>query len=73
MGQHVYRPEPDPSRDDSLADDESGESRKRAAFWIAVSGMGLLAVFLLPLLWALAATIPIVVAAWWIAYQSDWF
>jgi hypothetical protein len=28
---------------------------------------------LLPLWWALAATIPIVWVSWWIAYRSDWF
>jgi hypothetical protein len=28
---------------------------------------------MLPLWWALAATIPIVFASWWVAYRSDWF
>ena len=33
---------------------------------------GLLADILLPFWLAFAATIPIVVAAWWLAYRSDW-
>ncbi len=27
----------------------------------------------LPLWWALAATIPIGLLSWWLAYRSDWF
>ena len=27
----------------------------------------------LPLWWALVATIPIAVVSWWIAYRTDWF
>jgi len=29
--------------------------------------------FVLPLWWAVAATIPILFLSWWIAYRSDWF
>jgi hypothetical protein len=35
--------------------------------------LGLIADIALPLWWALVATIPIVMAAWWVAYRSDWF
>jgi hypothetical protein len=42
-------------------------------FWITFTIGGLLADFTLPFWWALAATIPIGVASWWIAYRSDWF
>lgn len=35
--------------------------------------LSLVADFLLPLLWALVATIPIGFASWWIAYRSGWF
>jgi hypothetical protein len=35
--------------------------------------LGAVADLSLPLLWALAATIPIGLAAWWLAYRSDWF
>ncbi|HTM14271.1 MAG TPA: hypothetical protein VL127_15220 [Bryobacteraceae bacterium] len=27
----------------------------------------------LPLWWALGATIPICFLSWWVAYRSDWF
>lgn len=37
------------------------------------TGLGLLADFLLPLWWGLAATLPILVFAWWVAYRSEWF
>lgn len=35
--------------------------------------LGLLADFLLPLWWGLAATFPALIIAWWVAYRSDWF
>jgi hypothetical protein len=46
---------------------------ERKIFWITFTLLGLLADFLLPLWWALAATIPIAYASWWVAYRSDWF
>ena len=46
---------------------------QRKMFWIIFTLLGLLADFTLPFWWACAATIPIVVASWWIAYRSDWF
>ena len=46
---------------------------ERKVFWIVFIVLGLAADLLLPLWWALAATIPIVYVAWWIAYRSDWF
>ena len=46
---------------------------QRKMFWIIFTLLGLLADFLLPFWWACAATIPICVASWWIAYRSDWF
>jgi hypothetical protein len=46
---------------------------ERKIFWIAFTLLGLLADFVLPLWWALAATIPIGVLSWWIAYRSEWF
>jgi hypothetical protein len=33
----------------------------------------LIADLTLPLWWALAATVPIGCACWWLAYRSDWF
>jgi hypothetical protein len=46
---------------------------ERKIFWIVFALLGLIADFVLPLWWALAATIPIGVLSWWIAYRSDWF
>jgi hypothetical protein len=46
---------------------------QRKVFWGAFMILGLVADLALPLWWALAATIPIGVLSWWIAYRSDWF
>ena len=46
---------------------------ERKIFWTCFIVLGLLADFLLPLWWALAATIPILYISWWVAYRSDWF
>jgi hypothetical protein len=46
---------------------------ERKIFWGSFLLLGLLADFLLPIWWALAATIPIAFVSWWIAYRSDWF
>lgn len=46
---------------------------ERKVFWLVFLGLSVLADFLLSLWWGLAATIPIVVIAWWVAYRSDWF
>lgn len=42
-------------------------------FWIVFALLGLIADFVLPFWWALAATIPIAIASWWVAYRSEWF
>ena len=46
---------------------------ERKIFWISFTVLGLAADFVLPLWWALGATIPIAYASWWMAYRSDWF
>jgi hypothetical protein len=46
---------------------------RRKVFWGTFTILGLLADLALPLWWALAATVPIGVLCWWIAYRSDWF
>lgn len=46
---------------------------QRKIFWTSFTLLGLVADFGLPFWWALAATVPIGVACWWIAYRSDWF
>ena len=46
---------------------------RRKIFWILFMAMGLVADFILPFVWAIAATIPILAVSWWIAYRTDWF
>lgn len=46
---------------------------ERKVFWILFVVLGTVADIVLPLWWALAATIPIVYVSWWVAYRSDWF
>lgn len=48
-------------------------SMQRKVFWTLFILLGLLADFLLPVWWALAATFPIIFVSWWVAYRSDWF
>jgi hypothetical protein len=35
--------------------------------------LGLVADITLPLAWGIAATVPIVILSWWVAYRSEWF
>jgi len=42
-------------------------------FWLTFTVLGLGADCILPLWWALAATVPILFVSWWIAYRSGWF
>ena len=46
---------------------------ERKVFWITFVVLGVLADVALPIWWALAATIPIALLSWWVAYRSDWF
>jgi hypothetical protein len=46
---------------------------EKKIFWAVFTILGLLADFMLPIWWALGATIPCVYAAWWVAYKSEWF
>ena len=46
---------------------------ERRVFWMVFIVLSLIADIALPLWWALVATIPVVVIAWWVAYRSDWF
>ena len=46
---------------------------ERKIFWMTFTVLGLLADFMLPLWWGLAATVPALFISWWIAYRSDWF
>lgn len=46
---------------------------QRKVFWIAFIMLGFCADLILPFVWAVAATIPILFLCWWMAYRSDWF
>jgi hypothetical protein len=46
---------------------------QKKVFWGLFIVLGLVADFTLPLLWAVLATLPIVVVSWWVAYRSQWF
>jgi uncharacterized membrane protein len=46
---------------------------QRRMFWLIAITLSLIADFVLPFLWGVAAPLPIFVFSWWIAYRSDWF
>ena len=46
---------------------------QRKIFWFIFTALGLAADFTLPFWWAVAATFPLLLLSWWIAYRSDWF
>jgi hypothetical protein len=46
---------------------------ERKIFWLTFSILGLAVDLVLPFWWAVAATIPVLLVSWWIAYRSDWF
>jgi len=46
---------------------------ERKIFWLTFGFLGLMADFVLPLWWAMGATIPIFAFSWWFAYRSGWF
>lgn len=48
-------------------------SMQKKIFWASFTILGLLVDMILPIWWALAATLPVGMASWWIAYRSDWF
>jgi hypothetical protein len=46
---------------------------ERKIFWMVFTVLGIAADIILPIWWGLAATIPIGMVAWWVAYRSEWF
>ena len=46
---------------------------QRKVFWISLTILGLCADAILPLMWAIISTVPILLLCWWLAYKSDWF
>jgi hypothetical protein len=46
---------------------------KKKIFWVLFIIISTAADFVLPLMWGLLATLPIVFLCWWIVYRTDWF
>jgi len=46
---------------------------QKKIFWASFTILGLVADMVLPFWWGMAATIPIGLFSWWIAYRSGWF
>jgi uncharacterized membrane protein len=46
---------------------------ERKVFWMLFIVLGLMADFILPLMWGVIATVPILILSWWVAYRSEWF
>jgi hypothetical protein len=46
---------------------------ERKIFWATFAILSLMADFILPLWWAVGATIPIFFVSWWLAYRRQWF
>jgi uncharacterized membrane protein len=45
---------------------------EKKLFWLIFIILSLVADFVLPLLWGLVATIPILFFSWWLVYRSGW-
>ena len=45
---------------------------QRKLFWIIFTVLSLATDFVLPLVWGLIATIPLLFLSWWIVYRSGW-
>ena len=45
---------------------------QKKLFWIILTLLSLILDFVLPLMWGLIATIPLVFVCWWIVYRSGW-
>ena len=41
-------------------------------FWIIFTLLSLLADFVLPLVWGIVATVPILLFSWWLVFRSGW-
>lgn len=46
---------------------------EKRIFWLLFITLGIIADLILPFMWSLVATIPIVIFSWWVAYRSEWF
>ena len=45
---------------------------QKKLFWIIFTLLSLVLDFVLPLMWGLIATIPVLFLSWWIVYRSGW-
>jgi hypothetical protein len=46
---------------------------QKKIFWLLFLTLGLLADFMLPLMWSMILTLPLLIFCWWVAYRSGWF
>jgi hypothetical protein len=46
---------------------------QRKIFWLLFLTLGALMDLLVPWIWGLALTLPLLVLCWWTAYRSGWF
>jgi len=46
---------------------------ERKIFWGLFIVLGVIADLILPLVWGMIATVPILIFSWWVAYRSQWF
>jgi hypothetical protein len=46
---------------------------ERKIFWGLFIVLGVIADLILPLMWGIIATVPILIFSWWVAYRSQWF
>jgi hypothetical protein len=46
---------------------------ERKMFWLTFTVLGLGVDIVPPGWWALAATVPVFLVSWWVAYRSGWF
>jgi uncharacterized membrane protein len=46
---------------------------ERKIFWGLFIVLGVIADLILPLIWGMIATVPILIFSWWVAYRSQWF
>jgi uncharacterized membrane protein len=46
---------------------------ERKIFWGLFIVLGVIADLILPFMWGMIATVPILIFSWWVAYRSEWF
>lgn len=46
---------------------------QKRIFWMVFLGLDLVVGFMVPLMWSVILTFPIIMLSWWIAYRSGWF